>query len=293
MAPLSARILALEQAVKRLKSQQDATHRLALEFCARLGITSPATQPVRPAPPASSSSGILLARQSDPLPCPVRVISPVSAKPAPTASVVQTAPSVAPRAKTFSYPCRHCGNASHWTKDCPHLSDVRYFIVNELRKGLDDIQISEGSAPLGLAPSGPTKSKDRITNCSSEASQTEYGPLPPPPNTAQAAIACDIIPVSAEPPLPDPKPSPTFSASSLKGDPSFRTLDPSGATSPPPVPLPRQAHHVPTLRLVERPYIPPDLQIYQNTLGPMGTFRFRPRLATEWHIPILRRAFNC
>ena len=251
-----------------IRSQGETTHQLILELYARLGFTPPATTaPVvtQPAHPTSLPPfGVpLVGRHNSPshftsptLPRLAPIAHP--APPPKTPEPVDT--DVAPRAKTFSYTCRLCGDNDHWSKDCPqpHRFDVRYLSKAEIWKVLDDRLKAES-----LALSGPPKDED------------------------------NIIPVQAAPPPPEPTTPLTPSTSSLEGDlcctsdppsaapletlASSRRLPKVGAivraTSPPLTLMPILTPHVPTLRPVERPYIPPDLWMHWNTRCPMGSFR--------------------
>ena len=180
---------------------------------------------------------------------------------------------VAPRAKTFSYTCRLCGDNDHWSKDCPqpHRFDVRYLSKVEIQKVLDDRLKAKS-----LALSGPPKDEDNII-------PVQAAPPPPEPKTplTPSSLEGDLC-CTSDPPSAAPLETPVSSRHLPKGGAIIRATSLYLTLSPALTPC------VPTLRLVERPYIPPDLQIYRNTLGPMGSFRFRPHLATRWCIPMRR-----
>jgi len=254
------RLTSMEKKVEGIRSQIKATHQLTLELYARLGFTPPVTE-------------ALVATQ------PAHAVSPTSSFPSDTSLTGQCDPLLPPatgvltRSKTFLHACRCCKNTDHWTKDCPHHFDVRYLSIEQLWKVLDNKRKSEGLPPLG-----PWKDRD------------------------------SIIPIVAMPPSPNPKPSLTPSTSLSEGDlcctpnpstaasletlVSVRHLPKGGAiiraTSPYLTLLPVLAPCVPTLRPVERPYIPPDLQTDWNALCPMGSFRFHPHLTTRWCISTMR-----
>ena len=172
-------------------------------------------------------------------------MSPAPTKPAPTTPDVN----IVQWDKTFSYPCWCCKITDHWTKDCPHHFDIHYLSTDKLQKVLDNRWKAEGLPPLSLL-----RGKD---------------------NTA---------PIEAFLPLSDSKMSPTLSTHSLKKDPHsisdplssapIKTPAPSQCpikeweivrpTSPLPTLGPHLTHHIPTLHLVDPPYIPLNLQTCQN-----------------------------
>jgi len=230
----------------------DVTRRVQLvrlkQAMQQLAVDVPTTtQPVyirSPTPP--SLSGTSLSRQYNRS---SQLMSPVPTKPTLTTPIIYTVPDAAPRDKSFSYACRCCKETNHWTKDCPHCFDVRYLSRDALWKVLDDKRKAEGLPPLGLL-----RGKDNATR------------------------------VKATPPLPDSQTSPTLSTYSSKEDPCC-TSDPLGSaptkasapsrsslkgreilrlTSLLPIFGPHLAHHVPTLRLVDPPYIPPNIQTHQS-----------------------------
>jgi len=206
--------------------------------------------------------------------------APVVTQPAPPASPTSSATDAPTRSKTFSYTCRTCAENDHWTKDCPnpHRFDVRYLSKVEIQKVLDDRLKAES-----LALSGPPKDEDNIIPVQAAPPPPEpKTPLTLPTSSSEGDLCC----------IPDP-----LGAAPLKTLVSSRRLPKRGAnvraTSPYLTFLPVLAPRVPTLRLVERPYIPPDPQVYWNTLGPMGSFRFCSRLAIRWPISTMRPSSLC
>ena len=225
-----------------------------------LSRVAPST-PMHPVPPTSSPS-------SDILPKPRHLLANLP----PVISPRIDAPT---RAKTFSYTCQYCGDNDHWSKDCPdpHRFDTRYYSVDELRKALDDKLKAES-----LPPSGPPKDEDNIIPVQAIPAQPE---LEIPPTLSTPSLE-ENPPCTSDP----------LGAAPLETLVSSRRLPKGGAivraTSSYLTLLPILAPCVPTLCLVERPYIPPDPRTYRNTLDPMGSFHFRPRLTMRWCISTMR-----
>ena len=156
--------------------------------------------------------------------------------------------------KAFSYTCRYCAENDHWTKDCPnpHRFDICYASHSEIQKALDNKLKAESPALLDSP-----KDEDNVI-------PIQAAPATPEPETPPTLST----PLSEENPLCTSNP---LGAAPPETPASGRRLPKGGAivraTSPYLTLSPALTAHIPTLHLVEHPYIPPDPRTYRNTLG--------------------------